>query len=249
MQNSENILKNHLEELSKRADEQRRITFSDFLNLDEQNTFFTLKFYSPATLWGGFDGAERKLACFGSGDIKKIQSMVPVVWVKIVPVSKKFADVLSHRDFLGTIMGLGIRRETLGDIIISDNCGYVFCLNRIADYIVENLDRIKHTSVKCRIINEPPRGEIPKPDEQIIIAASLRLDAIIATVYKISRGNAQVLFMQNKVFVDGKMTNNSSYVPKNGEIISVRGTGRFVFYEVCGQTKKERLKIKIGIYK
>lgn len=250
MQDTNTILINRFSELSSKGSLQRRAVYSDFLTIDEQNVLLNCKTIKNAFLWGGVDTAERKLACFSyDASEEKIKLGCPAVWVKIEPVSKKFADALSHRDFLGTLMGLGIRRETFGDIIISGNCGYVFCLKKIAEYITENLDRIRRTSVKCKISELPFEISNYRPSEEIIIVSSVRIDAVIASVFKLSRADSQTLFMQNKVYINGKNTNNSSLQLSGGEIVSVRGLGRFMYYEAVGETKKSRLKIKIGVYK
>ena len=163
-------------------------------------------------------------------------------------MSKKFADSLTHRDFLGTLMGLGIKRETVGDILIDNNCGYVFCEKKVARFIIENLDRVRHTTVWCEDVLSPPESIGALPEEQTVTVPSLRLDAVVAAVYKMSRSDSQALFMQKLIFVNGKMTVNSSYIPKDGEIISVRHKGRFVFCGTIGETKKQRLKISFRFF-
>jgi len=170
------------------------------------------------------------------------------VWVKISPVAKKFADELTHRDFLGTLMGLGIKRETIGDILTDDNCGYVFCEKKVARFVLDNLDRVKHTTVRCEMTLSPPDSVGALPEERTVTVPSLRLDAMVAAVYKISRSESQQLFMQKLIFVNGKMTVNSSYIPKEDEIISVRHKGRFVFCGKIGETKKQRLKISVRVF-
>lgn len=239
-------MKKRFFELADRAATRRATVCSDFLTLDEQNLLHNLSFSVPLTLDGGFDCAERRVACFGEPFENEHTSAISCIEIK--PVAPKFADTLSHRDFLGTLMGLGIKRETIGDIIIYENTGYVFCLEKIAGYIVENVDRIKHTSVKSLIVQSPPVQSVAQPTEQIIIVASERLDALVAAVYKLSRSSAQELFEQQKIFINGKMTVNSSYSAKDDDIISVRGVGRFIFCGTAGETKKSRLKIKVRIF-
>lgn len=249
MQNGDTLLKKRFYELCSKALLQQRTVYSDFLTVDEQSILLQCKTEPDAFLWGGYKTAERRIACFSFDNEEKIISECPALWLKIEPVSKKFANTLSHRDFLGTLMGLGIRRETLGDIIISDNCGYVFCLKKVSEYIKENLNRVSHTSVKCKPGELPESINLSQPEEKIIIVSSLRIDAVIAAVFKLSRSKSQELFMQGKVYINGKNTINSSFTLLGGEIISIRGTGRFLFKRMCGETKRSRLKIEIGIYK
>lgn len=131
MDNDENKLKKRFAELSLRAVEQRRTVSSDFLTLDEQSTLASAQLFSRVYLYGGYPLAERRAALFGEKSEEEKSAECDFVWVKISPVAKKFADELTHRDFLGTLMGLGIKRETIGDILTDDNCGYVFCEKRL----------------------------------------------------------------------------------------------------------------------
>ena len=235
MDNDENKLKKRFAELSLRAVEQRRTVSSDFLTLDEQSTLASAQLFSKVYLFGEKSEEEKAAEC-------------DFVWVKISPVAKKFADELTHRDFLGTLMGLGIKRETIGDILTDDNCGYVFCEKKVARFVLDNLDRVKHTTVRCEMTLSPPDFAGALPEERTVTVPSLRLDAMVAAVYKLSRSESQRLFMQKLIFVNGKMTVNSSYIPKEDEIISVRHKGRFVFCGKIGETKKQRLKISVRVF-
>lgn len=230
-------------ELYNRAYEKSYKVFSEFLNLDEQNMLADL--YLPYSAFGGFDMAERIVAGFGEGIGK---NDFPIKCLIISPVLQKFADKLTHRDFLGALMNLGIRREMLGDIIIADNCGYLFCLEQIAGYIQDNLTKIKHTSVKVSEADSLPENIVAEPEQTELIVSSLRLDAMVSAVYKLSRKDASRLFLSGKIFVNSRLTENCSYRIKENDIISVRGYGRFVFAQQIRKTKKERIVVSIKIY-
>lgn len=235
-----------LSELAVRADERCYVTFSDFLNLEEESILAGLKLNTPYYLYGGYDMAERCIAAFGEGCES---AAFPISIVKIEPASQKFADRLSHRDFLGSLMGLGIKREVLGDIVIGNNTGWLFCLNTIAEYIVKNLDKVRHTSVKCSIADQLPDTAVSKPEEKELTAASERLDVITAAVYNLSRNAVKELFTSRRVYVNSRFCENFSFIPKKGDIISVRGYGRFIYCGVIRTTKKNRLIILAKIYK
>lgn len=239
------ILEKRFTELADRAETRFYTTFSDFLNLEEENVFHALHFNINCRLYGGYDGAERCIAAFGL-DIDNCD--YPITIIKAEPLSVKFADKLSHRDFLGSLMGLGIKREVLGDIVITDNIGYIFCLNSIAEYIVQNLNKVKHTTVKCSVIDKLPETAVKKPETKQIIAASERLDVIVSAVYNFSRSAVKELFNARKIYVNSRLCENFSYIPKESDIISVRGKGRFVYNGVLGSTKKNRLILSVGIY-
>lgn len=243
--NDDELLRRKLADLSHRAYERGYETFSDFLNQDEISQLLSLKLDINPILNGGYENSERCIAGFSNDKIWQF----PIVCIKISPLQQKFADKLNHRDFLGSLMNLGINRNTLGDIKIEDNIGYLFCLESISGYIIDNLDRIKHTSVKCEIADELPEFINKAPDPSEIIVSSTRADAVISSVYKLSRNQASVLFSQDKVFVNSRVVNKDSTMLKNGDIISVRGYGKFIFESELRRTKKDRIVIEIRIYK
>lgn len=241
------ILKNRLKELSTRAQNRGIYTYSDFLNMHEQTLLFeTIKY--GYTLTGGFDDAERKIACFGDENDLGYPPSPPIVILCIEPLSAKFSDNLTHRDFLGSLIGLGIKRETLGDIIITDNKGYLFCLESIAPYITDNLTKVRHTSVSCCACENLPANALPEPKEKSLVVSSLRLDGIISAVYNLSRSKSSALIEGEKVFIKGKLTTISSKNVEIDDIVSVRGYGRFRCTEILGDTRKGRIRILCEIY-
>lgn len=237
------------EDLASRSNERGYAVYSDFLGISEISELFACRFPVPVSLWGGYEGAERNLACFGDCEYFTDNTDYPIKCILISPVNQKFADELSHRDFLGSLMGLGIRREVLGDIIISENCGYLFCLDTIADYIIENLTQVKHTTVECKITDEIPKNVLPQPENIELIVSSERLDVIVAAVYNLSRSKVLPYFEHERVFLNGKTECRPSMVADIGDKISVRGFGRFIYKGVLRHTKKDRLVISIDIYK
>ncbi|MDE6111620.1 MAG: hypothetical protein K2F65_06870 [Eubacterium sp.] len=233
-------------ELADRAEQRFYTTFSDFLNMEEESLLSSLHFNIDYRLFGGYDGAERCVAAFGY-DAEEAE--FPISIIKAEPVSPKFADKLLHRDFLGSLMGLGIKREVLGDIVLADNIGYIFCLNSIAEYIVRELSKVRHTIVKCSIVEALPESAVKKPEEEQMVVASERLDVIVSGVYNFSRSAVKELFITRKIYVNSRLCENFSYIPKEKDIISVRGKGRFVYNGVLGKTKKNRNVISVGVYK
>jgi RNA-binding protein YlmH len=236
------------DELAQRANDRGYIVFSDFLGLSEISEFSAVRFSVPTTLWGGYENAERCIVCFGDREFLNDKSDYPIKCILIKPVNQKFADNLSHRDFLGSLMGLGIRREVLGDIIISENCGYLFCLDTIADYIIENLTQVRHTTVKCEITENLPTDVLPQPENREIIVSSERLDVIVSAIYKMSRSQVLPIFYTEKVFVNGAVQTSPSVTVNIDDKISVRGFGRFIYKGVLRTTKKDRLVISVDIF-
>lgn len=238
------MLEKRFNELYSRANQNYYPVFSDFLNLEEQSVL--AKSYLPCVLYGGYEGAERVVAGFGDN---VCEQHFPIRCVEIKPVNKKFADKLSHRDFLGGLMNLGIKRELLGDIIIFENSAYLFCLDKISNYIKDNLSRVRHTTVEVNEVGAPPVKAVePKGAEEMVIA-SLRVDVAVCQVYNLSRNECAKLFETDKVFINSRKLESRSYQLKEGDMVSVRGYGRFQFVSVVRKTKKDRLVAEMIIYR
>lgn len=245
------LLKKRFIELSRKADSQCYFTFTDFLGLAEQSAFFEVQSKlsgAKYTAFGGAEGAERVVIRFGDEDEIGYSAPFPIVTIKAAPVSPKFADKLTHRDFLGALLNLGIERSTLGDIVIIDNVGYIFALEDIAQYIVDSLSRVKHTDVRLSITDTLPEGELYHTEPKKIQANGERLDAVIAKVFSLSREDAQRLFAKRLVFASGRLIESTSYIPKENERISVRGYGRMIYRGYESLSKKGKLNIVVDVY-
>lgn len=243
--NENELTKKRLTELSHRAFERGYTTFSDFLNLEEISLLKSLHTESKYNLYGGYDNADRCVASFGECE----EYQYPISCIKIEPANQKFADELSHRDFLGALMNLGINRSTLGDIIVTNNTGYLFCLNNIKKYILQNLDRIKHTTVRCTESVLPAEIAEKKPEPIELTVSSQRVDITVAAVFKLSRNAVTQLVNQEKVFINSKIAYKESLTLKSGDIVSVRGKGKFIFDGEIRHTKKNKSVIGIRLYK
>lgn len=144
------LLKKRFIELAKKSDSCGIFTFTDFLGLAEQSAFSEIEAQIrriPYTVFGGAEGTERVMLRFGSNDELGYDVPFPIKVIRAEPQSQKFADRLTHRDFLGAILNLGIERRCIGDIAIIDNVGYIFVKEDIASFIISDLNRIKHTTV------------------------------------------------------------------------------------------------------
>ncbi len=250
MTESDQHLKNRFLELAHRAFSRECYVYSEFLTTAEQDILCGMAFdksSAPFALKGGYDAAERRLACFGDESLCGYSEDPPIVCIRISPVSEKFADELTHRDFLGSLMGLGFRRAVLGDMILNENSAYLFCLNSVSGYIAEQLAKVRHTAVRCAVAQAPDIAAAP-PEPIPINIASERLDAMIAAVYKLSRDESQQLISQGKVFVDSRLTESLSFSPKAGSVVSVRGFGRFLYEGVERGTRKGRLKASVRVF-
>lgn len=245
------LLKKRFTELSNKSYNSGIFVFTDFLGLAEQSAFSEVKNQLRGisyTAFGGAPGAERVIIRFGSADELGYEIPFPISIIKAEPQSQKFADRLTHRDFLGALLNLGIERSTLGDIVIINNVGYIFALEGIADYIADNLLRVKHTDMHLEIVDTVPEGELYRTTEKTVQANGERLDAIVAKVFGLSRDDSANLFKKRLVFASGRCIENTSYIPKESEVISVRGHGRFIYRGCSSLTRKGKMNIKIELY-
>ena len=252
MANDDEIrLQKRFVELAEKAYQQNIYLFSDFLGLGEQTLFYQVcrQFaHVPYTMFGGHEACERVMVRFGSADMMGYEEEFPIVCLEIRPAAPKFAEALTHRDYLGTLMGLGIERSVMGDIFVAEKGAYVYCQDTMAEYICENLSKVKHTIVTCRQVDAIPEEALPHLVERIVNVASERLDVILAAVYNLSRNQVLELFRAGKVFVGGRLYENNSGQPKEGDVISLRGFGRFVYGGVTHETKKGRYMARVQVY-
>lgn len=244
------LIKKRFKELYSKADRGAYFTFTDFLGLSEQSALAEV-FPRPErsiTAFGGAEGAERIVVRFGDGEQIGYDQPFPIKCVKVEPLSQRFADKLTHRDFLGALLNLGIERSTLGDIIIRDNVGYVFALENIAEFITGGLSRVKRTDVRAAVTDEIPEGELYKTEQKRIQIQSERIDAVVAKVYSLSRDESQALIRRSLVFVNGRVRDSVSYVPKEGDKVSVRGHGRFIYRGFDSTSRKGKLNALVDVY-
>lgn len=242
MTREEQQLEKHFRDLARTAYQRGIAVFSDFLNLNELNIFQSLRgefSYLETETFGGYELAERQIAVFRP-EAPVFYADYPVKCLKITPLNAKFAEELNHRDYLGAVLNLGIDRACLGDILVEEDAAYLFCLERMADFIRDNLIRIRHTSVYVEQVEAENFHYEPKYKEVSGTVASVRLDKLLALAFNASRSSLTGLIEGGKVFVNGKLVTSNGYEPKEGDLISVRGMGRFRFRETGGQSKKGR---------
>ena len=251
MSDESELLKRRFVELARRAYNSGIFTFTDFLGLAEQAAFAEVCreiFGIEYVKFGGAEGAERVMIRFGSEGDLGYSMPFPISLIKVEPLSQKYAEKLSHRDFLGAIMNLGIERDTMGDIVIIDNVGYIFVKEDMATYIADSLTKVRRTDVKSEVTETLPDGQLYRTERRNVQANGERLDALVAKVFSLSREEAQSLFKKRLVFADGREIESTSYIPKPNEKISVRGHGRFIYVGPQSLTRKGKINIAVEVY-
>ncbi|MDE7341834.1 MAG: hypothetical protein K2N80_14985 [Lachnospiraceae bacterium] len=260
-------LRNRLLELADKSYSRGIYTYTPFLSLAQQQVLYEVKeelSYAGYAMEGGAPVCERKMIRFGSPENLGYDEEYPIAVIQIQPVMPKFADKLTHRDFLGAIMNLGIERSTIGDIFVqgqedgqgqsglqrmnSGQCGILFCQQSIVPYLLENLHQIKHTNIKCQVVSGEIILQSTEPEKITIVVSSARIDSIIAKLYHISRSQSLALFGAGRIFVNGIAMENNSYQLKKDDAVTVRGYGKFLYYGQAGETKKGKEKISVGVF-
>ena len=245
----EQLLKKRMIELAGLCYQRDIKTSTGFLSLNEQAIFHSIEKTLPPVrtcLTGGFEGAERKLLCFlASYDDEEFG--LPIAVLEVIPANLRYSEALTHRDYLGALMNLGIERSCIGDILMKENGCCVFCQEKMADYLCQELTMVRHTSVICRKA-DATEPITPKMERVSGSVASPRLDSVIAMVFSSSRTKILPLIEGEKVFIDGKQVTSPAVQLKEGEIVSVRGMGKFRFAGSGGLSKKGRLYVYADKY-
>lgn len=245
-------LKKRIAELARKSYEHNVYTHTGFLSMAEQDIFYQMAGELkgiPYKLFGGSGDCERRMLRFGSEESLGYEEAFPIICLLAEPLVPKFADDFNHRDFLGAVMNLGIDRSTVGDIFLDGKSAYLFCTDKIAPFIAENLDKVKHTNVKCSVTDMEAGLPVKEPEQTSFTVSSERADGIIAKVYNMSRNQSLALFRSGKIYINGRMNENNSCNLKKNDMVSVRGFGRFVYYGISHETKKGKLSVTAGIYK
>lgn len=242
-------IRNRLIELADKAYSRNIYTYTPFLGLAEQQAFYAAErevSYAGVRMEGGSALSERKIIRFGDPGYDE---NFPIATVKISPKTPKFAENLTHRDFLGAVMNLGIERDVVGDIFLQDEkSALLFCHENIADYIVENLDRVRHTNVACKRTEGEFVMQSAEPERISVTVASPRVDGMISKVYNLSREESRNLFNNGRIFINGIQTENASCQLKEEDAVTVRGYGKFIFYGKMGASRKGKDRVEVGVF-
>lgn len=222
-------------------------TFSDFVEEDKIAQIPLSKDKFKA--FGGAENTSRKIVRFGNAEELGYEQDFPLTVIRFAPLSKKFASPLSHRDYLGAILNLGIERDKIGDIFSGENEGYAVCHEDVCALILESVDRVGRVSVKAEIATEIPQSFLPEKQEKELVVSSLRVDVVICKEYNLSRDDALEIFRESRVRINGIATTNNAYFLKIGDSVSVRGFGKFEFLGEVGRSSKGKPYVKIAVFK
>lgn len=193
--------------------------------------------------YGLFEDSERRMLAFTSGE--KLKFPVKVLSIK----NKSKFKALKHKDYLGAIMSLGIKREKLGDIVLSgEGCCFPVCSD-ISDYMFINLNTIGNNPCSFQVL-DASIAVIPTAsyEEKVIIISSLRMDCIVSSICNVSRAVAVEMIDSGKVLLDYTEVKSKEKKVSPESVITVRGYGKFKVGEEIGTTQKDRIRLLIKKY-
>ena len=203
----------------------------------------------PATrsiFYGGYPDAERVIL-INLPDYAFLESENPLTVIRAVKAEG--SRDLTHRDYLGSLIGLGIKREMLGDILVRDDGADIICMSDFADFVLMNYCKAGRTNLSLtqRDIKDLI---VPERKTQMITdtVASLRLDSVVASAFGLSRGKASEAISRGIVFVNHMETTKPDQQVGEGDKITLRGKGKAILSEIGGKSRKDRQYIKIERY-
>ncbi len=252
----EKLLFSRAKELMSAAAEKGMPCFLPFLNEQQQATVSSLPHKSCGArlvFFGGYEDAERKCAGFFPDFLFYDEDYNPEEDFPIKTVLAKGSGfrVLSHKDFYGSLMALGIKRETFGDIAVSDDgfSALIPCADKTAHFLVENFVAAANDKIVCRTVSKGEAIFAPRKYKEFYdTLPSLRLDAVVAACCDISRDKADALIQQGFVILCHKECTDRAKICSEGDNISIRHHGRFILYEIGEKNRRDRLRVAFRKY-
>lgn len=226
------------------------LKFSNFLDARQIKLcedMFSFLGFKGFQFFGGFNDAERRILAVFSDYYTPLKEDFPV---KALSFDYRRCDKLSHRDFLGCIMNLKIKREMLGDIIVDDGHATVFIMENMASLVSDSISKVGSVGVKITALDNLP-SDIKSNTDFLVIngtVSSLRADCIISLITKLSREKVSNYIKSGNMTINYSQVFNISEILKPDDIISVKGYGKYIFSRETGMTKKGRINIEIKKY-
>ena len=245
------LFRNRLLDLSRQCEDRNVPTHSYFLTVEEQRlaaqclpNVAGIRMISD----GVFCDAERKVLFFLPSYLEEPPED-ELICLELAPRAPKFAEPLGHRDFLGALMGLGIRREMLGDLMVTENKAQLVALPSVKALIERELTEVRHTRIEVLEIPREALSAVRRTEVRSVNAASLRADVLVAAVWNLSRTRAKEAFSTGKVLRNGTELSNPVEVLRAGDVMSLRGKGKFRLCDAEPRsTRSGRLYVDIAYF-
>jgi RNA-binding protein YlmH len=198
-----------------------------------------------AFFYGGYEQAERKRAIIVPNYLEVSPDDFQVTLLSVEGNYKSLP--FEHRDLLGSVLGLGLKREKFGDLLLSEEKQQMIVAQEITEYVSVHLQQVSRYDVQCERIDW---DHIHIEEEDWIYrdttVSSLRLDVILSEILPFSRAKALPLIKTGKVKVNWKVVEHVASTLEEGDILSVKGYGRFLLAKIDGQTKKQKYRVQLG---
>jgi len=235
------------------VEKKNKIEHTDFLDLAQielvQKFINKLKIENYMS-YGGFEEAERKMFVIYPEKFNSIiveKNLSNIVQIIRIQLPEDLKGKYTHRDYLGAVIKLGVKREKIGDIIVDNNGADIIVDKDISKFLLENLrslTRFSKSEITVENIENLRTVEIRKEEREIIVS-SLRLDNVISELARCSRNKALDIINVERVFVNFQCETKKTKQIKTGDMVTIRGKGRFFIKEIIGQTRSGRTVIKI----
>lgn len=232
-----------------------KIEYTDFLDMYQCHLLEKIlkqEKIGNAIISGGLEKAERNIILFYP---EKLSNVVSSNFLKLLPIKciriklpKEMNGKYTHRDYLGGLIKLGIKREKIGDILVFEDGADILVLEEISKFVLNNirgLTRFSKSEIEQVVLEDIRKKEIKKEPINLIVA-SMRLDCIISEIAKTSRGKAEEFINEGRVFVNFENIEKLTKQIKEKDIITIRGKGRFEIDKIEGTTRNNRIKIIVN---
>lgn len=195
---------------------------------------------------GGYEGAERRILLFLPDWLEAENAGSPIRCLRAV---FREDEKLTHRDFLGSLMGMGIVREKVGDILVAGGSADLLVLEGVADFLLQSWTSAGRTKLQVTAI-ERSNLHIPTVQRREVrdTVSSLRLDAVASSGFRLARGKAAALIESGRVQLNWRECVKPDKLLEAGDVVSARGFGKFELSEVGGLTRKGRISIVLQVY-
>ena len=235
----------HVKDLIELSEKHYKPYYSDFLNDMQISTALEVLEkcgVSDYLMWGGYDNADRVVLCVYPQYMCPENSDFPI---ECISLKYRKTDKLTHRDFLGSLMSLGIKREIVGDIVVGEGITSFFVKSELAAYVKSQIGKIGRVGVTFTDETIDFNGTALEYEEIECTVSSLRVDSIVSAAAKLSRGKAQTLIESGLAAKNSKIVYNTDSKIVSGDKISVRGYGKFTVVFDGEMSKKGKYRIVI----
>lgn len=254
-ENEEELLISKVDDKINFTKTKNKIQFTDFLGLMEKSKiekYLKQRKFSNYFFFGGNENSERGIFVFYPDKLEEemaksnLSSIVSVIKIRIPK-----EEAYEHKVYLSAVMKLGLKREKIGDIVVLQNGADIVVFNENIDYIInglKQLTRFRRAEIESSSIYELENRKIEFEDISIIVS-SIRLDSIVSELSKCSRGKAEEYIELGKVFVNSIQEFKDAKKIVSGDVITIRGKGKFIYTGIQKETSKSRLVLLFKKYK